>query len=453
MEIRNIKHLIILTLKYYYEYVHQFVEYLIVPAGEFIENYSSVLGNSVKNIASIVANIILLSPIILSSLLFGYLTTSNNSLSLENIQNLNFEIFIIVTLALGSVTAFIISHYIIEDRLANTLYLCTLLLLGVIPIYYLSTPAVYVAIFAIIYGIGGYTSSKIDLQEPVGHYHVLKNLEPQKYIITFSIISSILLIPSLYFVFKTSGPTRTYLIILVAFITYSTAKLQIQKYKTFYELVGLKLSSQVWILTPKIMIIIGIGGLVISNQYTIVYSSLLFTPAVFGVIFYYYINKKAYYPDYGGNEVIISDTNSIYKNEDPAPNLEVNIKQQKVEDRSAKLDLNVGFSFDERLPEGQSKWIESIYMTNQIYILLDSMKGIDDDQLERIESFYDDLVEKLVENKDEPFELKSIEEPIQSKIISELSKKNDINNQEIMDIIIYDKRDICQDDSMYVDKN
>lgn len=442
--------IIILSLiKSYSEGVSNIVNMIVNPLANFLGHYSSSLGDTVRNSSSIITNILLVLPLILVSILVGSLLGQDSGVHPNEAMSIDIQLVLMSILIMASGLAFFISHFILEDRLSNTLYISSLPVVATVLIYHFSTPELYVVLLAVLYGLGGYTATKIDLKNPVDHEHVYDKLEPQNYILRVSLALIPALMPILYGAYMyESGLAYITLVLFAGLVAHIATVLQKPKFETFYTMVGLRIDSTIWILTPRLFLFLGLGGLVLSGS-NVVYMVFLFAPALFGIAFYRYINSRA--SELFGDR-LIQDSKGMHSPFAVTPNCDIDINQSQVDGDEVELDVRIKMNIDDELPDNLGMWSEALEITNNVNETVESIRRVDSEKSEKIEDFQDELVGVIIDKQEGNIKVESLPDDLSDRVIAMLAERGELDNQQITDIGLKRTNVNKRNSKMYSDK-
>lgn len=448
MAIKGFVLFVIGIIESYAQGISYLVSQIINPTAEFLDNYSPSLGESVRNISSVVTNILMLLPVVVFSIIIGSIVGQDEGIATDSFGTIELQSVLVSVLTISSVSALIISHYIMEDEIINTLYISSLPAVGALLVTSFDPPQLYIAMLAVVYGIGGYTATKVSLENPIPHDYVYDELQPHKYIMKVSYASALVLIPLLggaYYL--ESGNVYLVLSLSSGLVSHITTVLQNPKYKTYYTKIEPKIDSMIWILTPRLLLILGLGGLVFSGP-QVAYSVLVFAPCIFGLVFNYYIDSKA--SKLMGDR-FLQDVQGRYRPLVVSTNSDVDINKSKVDDGDVELDVRIKFSIDGDTPDDDTRWIEATEITHGIYESVDSIRRISESDRDQIEHFYDQLVGQIISEKSEDIRLENLPKGLRQRYLSQMAKKELVDNQRIMDAQMRDSDVSKKDKKLYSD--
>lgn len=448
MAIKGFVLFVVRLIESYAQGISYLVSQIISPTAEFLDNYSTSLGESVRNISSVITNILMLLPVVVCSIVIGSVLGQNGGITIDSFGSIQLQSVLVSVLTISSVSALIISHYIMEDELINTLYISSLPAVGALLVTSLDPPQLYIAMLAVVYGIGGYTATKVSLENPIPHDYVYDELQPHKYIMKVSSVSALVLLPLLggaYYL--ESGNVYLILSLLSGLVSHITTVLQNPKYETYYTKIEPKIDSMIWILTPRLLLILGLGGLVLSGP-QIVYALLVFAPCIFGIVFNYYIESKA--SKLMGDR-FLQDVQGRYRPLVVSTNSDVDINKSKVDDGDVELDVRIKFSIDGDAPDGDTRWIEATEITHGVYQSVDSIRRISESDRDEIEDFYDQLVGQIISEKSENIRVENLPNGLRQRYLSQMAREGLIDNQRIMNIQMRDSDVSKKDKKLYSD--
>lgn len=426
----SIKNKVTKLIYLYFVVIESTMNFVFSPISDFLGGYSKSLGDFVYNISILTANMVAILPIFVSSFSVGFILT-NGTIQIDMNANIDPVILLSSILLIGSLTAFFIAYFITKHGFVNSMYLSSLLFTGGVLVNYFSPPALYIVIGGIAYGIGGYTASVIEFENPLSHEYVYDDLKPQEDVLK---ITTLLCVPiiGIYIGATQFAQLNTIATVgiagLIGIISFGLSYLQRSKMDAYYRNINLNMMSQFWVLTPRLSIIIGLALVIQNAQITNISFGLLSTPVIFGFLFYTYIDSIA--DKVLGNRYL-GGSDGFNVPFRITPSEDVDVEKATVSDSSAQLSTQINISISEHEPDKLQPWLEFLNTAHHLNRSVDTMTRSDSEDLSQ---FYNELTDKVINMQNGTVDYNSLPKELRKDIISRQAENNNITNQDIMDI-------------------
>jgi hypothetical protein len=444
--------LLVLVLTYI-EVIKKVTSYLFVPISDFLEPYSKSLSRTVEIISEIISNFLILSPILGIALGIGIGIFGFES-SIEDFMHINFQITIGIIIIFSSVLAFTLSQESDAD-LSQSIYIFLLLLMGGGSVIYFNPPELYAVLFGVLYGIGGYTIAYINYENPLSHRYIYEDLEPHKRIRRLSYllvgISAVLYFSSRYLASEGYSSKLTIApMVIIPILAFITTTIQSKSYEQIYKHAGINTKSPIWILTPRLLIILGVTISVSTMEVTILSLLLFLTPSIFGFMFSYYIIQQT--------EMVFGKTTFTDSDLYVEPHRVTGYESAKVEtefndnENTAVLDAHIQIDITGDIPDNKTgPWIEATESSKHMIKALESLSRIENEELEELREFNRKSLEKSASKYDG--DLSELPEEVAKEFAYIMTKNSEKNLQDIcdLDIKIQDLNKKPSDE--YIDSN
>ena len=459
--------MLIKIIRIYIQSIYRLKNKTLTPISNFIKSYSETLGESLDQLFTILTNMLILSPIFVLSVFFSLNVSGESISSIPNLSMLS-EPFIVSIILFSSL--FILVGSGIYYRTKRNAILTSMMLLAMGILYLkLKPPESYVVIVGLVYALGGYVSTFIEYNTPYNHYHIYKKLKPHQNIGSLSLLFTLPLLglSSLSImspdIFLNDNIVNS-IIILTGLVAYISSYIQIGHYKNIYKHADMKTQSQVWILTPQILIILSTGLKLLGSIPATLYVVSILSPSIVGLLFSTYINVQTDGLSSngglssGGNfYTTFSDSYHKSGKVKVRPHENINIDTNfDDKNKTAYLEFNAHVEIPDKFPEEFSSlpWYEIALITDKIDDTAKLMKNADEDKKKEIEKFYEKVTEEAIrELKDDESinEFKNIPDSFINNIKHNLYKQEDTNLSDLHYFEVKSERPITKDSKKYVE--
>lgn len=441
---------VIQLLTTYIALVQGFFEHIFRPVSDFFSSYSPSLGESIMTLSRILSNTVILSPVFLSSVAIGSVIFGFDFSNVGLSRNVG-RYFVSTIMLVSSVSLFTVSRSR-DDSLNKSVYIFLLLAFGGISVLYFSSPEIYAVLVAIFYGLGGFNISKIDHVNPLPHEHIYNNLQPQEKIkrvsVTLLIVVSLVYIAIWYM--RVEGVDQQ-IVVVTGFILPVLSVISISllsgSYEDIYEHANLKKKSQIWTLTPKLMVIISFGVYIANRSLSPITVLAFASPGILGLIFTYYIVSQI--ETVFGSEAF-TDSDMLSHPSAVSTNQTINIAQNvNKENQTARFDIDMDIRISKEIPKDNiNPWIEILIVSEQILRSTETIHRVDKTKIEEIESFQEQCAEILTNRmSDNNINWGEVPEEILNILIRYRTQNDKMSVQDIIDAEI--KSDNKQADQSY----
>lgn len=422
-------------LSVYFSIIDAFTDAVFEPPRRFFEPFSKSISESFRIVSKVATNFIALLPLFAVSLGIGIYLFGAPSSEITEIEPF---LVLSVMMFFASVISFVIMSSSDYD-LSESIYMSALLILGALSIMLFETPEVYAVLFGVIYGIGGYIRSYIGHENPLPHGHIYDNLEPQKTIKRVSLIGLIAGLAAYgageYLMMN--GANQQTLIIVAGLIPatgFLVSSLQFESYRKIYQHAELKKSSRLWILTPRLLVILGVAVSISSMEVGIVSLLALLSPSVFGLVFSYYLSwqtEKILGQKTFKDSNMLSNPVRITGNEEA----EVGADVDKGSD-TAQLNVEIGVNISDDIPDKSADpWFEAVAVSRELLEAINNLKRVDDEVSEEVREFKQDALEVAIEkHQGSSIDWDEIPESIRPDVIAIKCRKGELDLQEVNDL-------------------
>jgi hypothetical protein len=437
----------------YVKMVRELTDFIFNPIRDFLSPYSKSLGRTVDIVSEVTSNFLILSPFLVSFLgigigVFGFEGT------ISDFTNIDLQITLGIIMIFSSILVFTLSQES-EDELLQSIYLSLLLVIGGTSIMYFKTPELYAVLFGVIYGIGGYTISYIKYENPLSHGYIYEDLEPHKRIRKSSYllagITSVLYLLGYYL--ESSGFSTEVTVIpfaTIPFVAFITTTFQTKSYKQIYRHAGINTKSPIWILTPRLLIIFGIGLSVSSMNITIASLLFLLSPSIFGLVFSYYINSQT--------EQILGKTTFTSSDLYSKPIRITGYEQAEIDvelddkKETAEFNANIKIEITEDIPsDATGPWIEATESSKHMIKALESLSRVDEGEIEKLKKFKRQTLNKSIEKYEG--DLHELPNEVAKEVAYLRTKKSDLDLQDVCELEISLRDTDKRPSSEYVSKS
>jgi len=422
--VRRVFIYIIKVCKLYIDYVNSFFEYGLEPLSDYISNYSSTLAYTIDNTRKIVSGFVLYIPIFLASLIPIVANTPNLDSTLTDYQVLFASILFV-----SSIISIYVSRFILNNSWKDTIYTFSILSVSsFLLIYYNETPYSYFILLVIIYGIGAFSQSKIEFDRAVSHDYIY-DLNPHA-MIALSSIASIFVIPVIVLSDAYLDNYKSTVYFVACSMIYLVTVYQETQYRLIYSGIDINTSSRFWILSPRLGVVVG-SILILSSSISLVYGiPFLLLPFLFGCLFYIYFE---YMTNKHVGDVVFRGLEDSMHGESRNTVLENVSIDSKSDENASKLSIELDICVAKRLEESSGDNLaESVILLKHIEnILVESDFDEGQESYQDLKAFYDNQIDLII---DQDFDIAELPHDIRRRIISRMSERECITNQEIQDL-------------------
>lgn len=458
---------LIQIIKIYVQLIYWLKNKTLTPISNFVKSYSKTTGESLDQLFNILTNMLILSP---AFVLSAFLSLNISKESISTIPKISIisEPFIVSIILFSSLFILIGSGIYYRNKRNAVLTSMMLLAMGFLYVN-LKPPESYVVVIGLVYALGGYVSTFIEYNTPYNHYHIYKTLKPHQNISGLSLLLtlpllglSILSVISLD-IFLNPNFVRS-IIIATGLVAYISSYIQIGHYKNIYKHVDMKTQSQVWILTPQILIILSTGLKLLGSIPPVLYVISILSPCIVGLLFSTYINVQidGLSSNGGlssGGNFYTTFTDSHHKSGKvkvrPHENIDVETNFDD-ENKNARLEFNAHVEIPDKFPEEFSSlpWYEIALITDKINGATKLMKNADENKKKEIEKFYGKVTEEAIkELKDNESieEFQHIPDSFINNIKHNLYKQDDTDLSDLHYFEVKSERPITKDSKKYIE--
>lgn len=424
-------------LRSYFNIINSITDAIFEPPRRFLEPFSKSISETFAVVSRVMTNFLTLLPLFIFSVAVGIYFFGSSSDALSSTDPLT---VVSVMMFFASLISLVIMSFSDYD-LHQSAYMSALLLSGAVSIIFFDAPELYAVLFGVFYGVGGYISSYIGQENPLPHGHIYDNLEPQETITRVSAVGLTLSLASYgiaeYLIINTvSDQIPVILASAIPAIGFLVSSLQFGSYKIIYQHAELNKESRLWILTPRLLVILGIALSISDMNVGVISLIAMISPSLFGLAFSYYLSsqtkeilgqKKFTDSDRLANPVRITG------NESADVVAEVDKKSSTA---SLSIDLEVDIS--EEVPNNRADpWFEAVAVSRELLDAVDNLKRVDEEVSEKIEKFRRDSLEVAIDKYGgSTIDWDDIPESIRRDVIAIKCQKGELSLQEVSDLDI-----------------
>lgn len=425
------------VLRLYFNAIDSITDAVFEPLRRFFEPFSKSISETFRIISTITTNFLALLPLFAVSIGIGVYFFGSSSAEITSIDPL---LVLSIMMFFASLISFVIMNAS-EYDLHQSIYMSVLLLSGAVSVLLFETPELYAVLFGVFYGVGGYIRSYIGHNNPLPHGHIYDNIEPQKTITRVSIIGFVVSVAA-YGVARylmINGVDQQVLILVAGVIPavgFLVSSLQFGSYEKIYQHAELNKESRLWILTPRLLVIVGIAISISSMEVSIIALLAMLSPSLFGLAFSYYLSsqtEKVLGQKTFTDSSMLANPIRITGNEDADVVAEVD-----KESSTASLNVDLEVDISESVPDNSADpWFEAVAVSRELLEAVNNLKRVDDEASEEIEEFRKDALEVAIDkHQGSDINWGEIPESIRRDVIAIKCQNGELTLQEVNDLDI-----------------
>lgn len=435
----------------YVKMVRNLCEDFYTPLVVFVKSYSKSIGESLKVIFQVVTNIIIISPILLLSLATGVLINGQLP-SFNEITQITFSANALsVIMFFTGVTGFIILYTVYNESLKSSLFFGLINLIGAYLLLQFSTPDAYVVALTVFYGIGGYIVSKIELKNRHPQEHIYEDVVPHYKILYYTLLFAIPIVAvnAILYLEVLSDFIMITTIVAVG-LAYSLTYIQAEHYRAIYQHAELKAGSEIWILTPRLLLVLTGGLALLNSTYNLIIMFGFLSSIIFPILFILYFELQVSNESFGHE---FRDANNYGQQLTVRPYEDLSIDTEFSNAKSiANLDFNLDLDINKNTPNDIAVWHEYGLILHGLNKSINEMSGVGDEKKKEFNTLYDSVcynIYQQTEKSDEEIPWNNWPDELTYRIRSQMRKDEDVNLKHISDIEIRDNHSMEKDPSEF----
>lgn len=445
-----------LLVEAYLDIICKSLNYIFEPVEMLVRGYSETAGEGISQIFTVVRNTVAILPIIILSISAGVIFTNSGIPGISELVRIEIQLFLAVIFGLSSVFASIVMYIGLDNSLKDTVFASGILLLASIGIATLTSPKVYAFLIIIAYGMGSYIIDRIIFENPYPADYLSNELETTEGILRNGVGLSVPVIVGIVGMTEynpyISDNIFLGILLISTVLSYSIPKSQRKYYENLYEHRQLNTSSQLWILSSKVGVIISFSFALIDNSISLLTAVGLLSPLIVSILFSSYIHVQKKQTTMG---LTYKDAKKLANPLYISANKDIRLRKS-ITDDTADIDMYMSISIPEDLPRKSIAWQEFLKSTHNIHNLLSDMAKSDNvgdirDRRDEFEEFYEDVayqyyLQNLRENK--RISINRWSDGLVKKIMSQMYRCDDTDLQDIYDLDI--RNEMEEDDNIYI---